>query len=269
MRYAATVSYLGTNYSGYQRQPNQLNHKSIQESIQNAISQVAGGEKVEIFASGRTDAGVHALSQVIHFDCDLDREVDEWFFGINHFLPKDIRINQIKKVENDFHARYCAISRTYRYLIFNQKNTTPFLYQRALAVSQPLNIKKMRKAGKYLVGEHNFNAFRSTECQANNPIRKIHHCKVKKLKQDCICIEVCANAFLHNMMRILVSAIIEVGKENQKPKYIKELIKAEKRDGAIKTQSPFGLYLYDVCYSKKFIFKKKQKKICLSHFLTI
>ena len=242
------IEYDGTAYRGFQKQKNTI--KTIQGCLDKALSQIADQNIVTV-CSGRTDAGVHAYCQTIHFDTASIREIKSWIEGGNALLPKDIRIIWAKGVTNDFHSRFSAISRTYRYIIRNSSLPSALERNQNLWVKENLDLSAMRRASSYLIGENDFSSFRSSSCQSKTPYRNIHSIEVKK-KGDLISIEITANAFLLNMVRIIIGTLLEVGTKKIVPKKVKHILEAKDRRLAGKTSSPKGLYFVGTKYLKKY-----------------
>jgi len=246
-KYAAGIQYDGFGYSGWQIQ----NHgNTVQTHIEEAISHIAN-EPVTVFCSGRTDTGVHAKEQVIHFESHAKRSDYAWRMGCNTKLPDDIRIMWCHEVEESFHARFSATARQYRYIIYNANIESALLKNRVNWVSYPLKEKLMHRAAQFLLGENDFTSFRASSCQANTPFRNIH--KISVLRQDdFIFIDITANAFLHHMVRNIVGSLIDVGKEKKQPEWIKQLVLEKDRRKAGVTALANGLYFikatYPTCY---------------------
>ena len=242
------IEYEGTAYRGFQKQKNTT--KTIQGCLDKALSQIAD-QNILTVCSGRTDAGVHAYCQTIHFDTASIREIKSWIEGGNALLPKDIRIIWAKGVNNDFHSRFSAISRTYRYIIRNSSLPSALERNQNLWVKENLDLSAMRRASSYLIGENDFSSFRSSSCQSKTPYRNIHSIEVKK-KGDLISIEITANAFLLNMVRIITGTLLETGLNKIPPKKVKKILDAKDRRLAGKTASPKGLYFVRTEYLKKY-----------------
>src|SRR5699024_9450555 len=207
-KYALLIEYDGREFKGWQKQTNPP-VRSIEEELEQAVSFIAN-EPVKLICAGRTDAGVHAMNQVVHFETTAIRPKRAWMLGINSNLPNDCAVKDIISVNEEFHARFRAISRTYRYQIFNHPFRSPLKRFYALWNYHPLDVTAMEKGAQYLVGEHDFSAFRSSECQANTPFRNVHYIRFTQ-KEHLIEIELKANAFLHNMVRNIVGTLLEVG----------------------------------------------------------
>ena len=247
-RIAIGVEYEGTAYKGFQKQESTT--KTVQGCIDKALSKVAD-HKIYTICSGRTDAGVHAYCQTIHFDTASFRENKAWIQGGNSFLPKDIRFIWAQKVNNNFHSRFSAISRTYRYIIRNSYFPSALNRNRHLWVKESLDIRNMRRASSYLIGERDFTSFRSTSCQSKTPFRNIYSIKIQK-NDELILIDIIANAFLLNMVRIIVGTLLDVGRKKIVPKKVKLILNAKDRKLASKTSSPEGLYFVGTNYLEKF-----------------
>ena len=236
------VAYKGTNYAGWQKQDNAL---GIEEVIENAFFDCTG-EKVEIFASGRTDAGVHAMEQYFSVKTKF-RQIEKLPIALNHLLPNDIRILWAKEVPNDFHARYSAHKKTYLYRLKTSQIESPFDYETTAYIDYKLNLKKMQEAGKYFIGEHNFKAFCSTGTSVPTFERTIYSLSITQTN-DLFEFEICGNGFLYNMVRIIVGTLIDVGGGKIAPEQIKEIINSQDRQKAGKTMPAKGLTLKCVEY---------------------
>ncbi len=247
-RIALGIEYEGTAYRGFQKQKS--TNKTIQGLLDSALSKVAN-QKISTACSGRTDAGVHAYCQTVHFDTSSIRENNNWINGCNALLPSDIRVLWAKKVPEEFHARFSAVSRTYQYIIRNTGTPSALNRNQSLWVKERVNLKSMRIASSHLIGEHNFTSFRSTSCQSKTPLREIESIKIRKVR-DLILIEITANAFLLNMVRIIVGTLLDVGLKRIPPKKIKNILEAKDRRLAGKTSSPKGLHFVGTKYLKQF-----------------
>ena len=247
-RIALGVEYEGTNYFGFQKQKS--TKQTIQGSLEESISRVAD-HKVKTFCSGRTDAGVHAFMQVIHFDTNAVRSSIEWSRGINSNLPKDIRVLWAKEIDESFHARFSATKRSYIYNILNGPTPSALWADRSLFIPIRLDIQSMKKASKYLIGEHDFSSFRGSGCQSKTPIRNIQAIKISR-KDDFVTLEFTANAFLLHMVRIIVGTLIMVGKKEIQPKEVDKILKQKNRKIAGKTVNSSGLFFLGPCYPRKY-----------------
>jgi tRNA pseudouridine38-40 synthase len=243
MRFAIGIEYDGTNYYGWQRQENV---GSIQEKIENALSKVAD-EPISLTCAGRTDRGVHALLQVAHFDTTKERNNHSWLLGTNGNLPRDIRIIWIRQAPYDFHARYHATSRHYRYVIYNQKVASALLHNHALWCHKPLDEKLMNEAGRFLLGEHDFSSFRGSGCQSKSAKRNVTLLEITR-SENIINIDIKANAFLLHMVRNIVGVLLKIGVGEKAPIWAKEVLEARDRKKAAITVPACGLYLVKVYY---------------------
>jgi len=245
-RIALGLQYDGSSWQGWQTQPH---GKTVQDVLENALAKFCQ-HSIQTVCAGRTDAGVHALEQVVHFDTTAERELFSWVRGVNAYLPSSIVVRWAKQVEggNDgFHARYSATARTYHYLIYNHAIRSPLWEQRAGWVFRPLQAELMQQAAQALVGMHDFSSFRAAQCQAKSPIRTLHRIQLQR-QNDLILISLTANAFLHHMVRNIVGSLIQVGNGNQPVAWIAEVLASRQRELAAPTFSPDGLYLSKVDY---------------------
>ena len=253
-RIALCVSYDGSRYHGWQHQDEVI---SVQQTLEYALACVAN-HPVTVMCAGRTDAGVHATSQIVHFDTDADRSEHAWVFGVNSNLPHDIAVQWAQEVSLDFHARFSALSRTYRYVLCNQP-VRPGVFQKAVSwFYKPLNADLMQAACVHLLGEHDFSAFRGSGCQANHAIRTIYELSVKKQGRMLV-IEVRANAFLLHMVRNIVGVLTDIGTGAKSTSWTKEVLESRDRKVAGMTSAPHGLYLVSVAYPEHFGLPEIQK----------
>ena len=243
MRFALALEYDGNNFCGWQTQSEGC---GVQNYLELAFSNMAG-HKIDIVAAGRTDTGVHALCQVIHFDTETERPLSAWVRGINANLPKSVRVIWAHPVPNDFHARFSARRRDYQFILSNTPVAPAVMANKVSWFHLPLDVEKMVEAARYLVGEHDFSAFRASECQAKSPIRTLYQVEVNK-HGDFIVFSFSGNAFLHHQVRNMVGALVYVGKGNFEPDYIQLLLQARDRTKSPPTFSPDGLYLTGVGY---------------------
>lgn len=247
MKIALGIEYDGSQYYGWQRQQNV---PSIQASIEIALSKIAN-ENINIFCAGRTDAGVHATNQVIHFETNVKRAMTAWTLGVNANLSDDIAVKWARIVNDDFHARFSALARRYRYIIYNQPLRNAIFSKGISHYYPPLDVEKMHNAAQCLVGENDFSAFRAAQCQSLSPYREVHHVKV--IRKNCyIVIDIQANAFVHHMVRNIVGSLIEVGCGNQPIDWISFLLHSKDRTLAAATAKPEGLYLVAVDYPDRY-----------------
>ena len=247
-RVALGIEYDGSEYYGFQRQKS--TEQTIQGNLENSISKVAN-HSIKTFCSGRTDAGVHAFMQVVHFDTESRRSTREWVRGINSYLPHDIKVLWSKELDETFHARFSATHRSYLYRILNNQTPSALWSKRSLFVPQKLDIRAMRAASKYLIGEHDFSSFRGSGCQSNSPVRTIENIKITK-KNNFITFELRANAFLLHMVRIIIGTLLMVGKREIKPVEMKNILNEKDRRISGKTVSSSGLYFLGPKYPAKY-----------------
>ena len=246
MKFAIGVSYCGAGMEGWQSQPS---GNTVQDHLVRAFSEI-GGAPIAVTGAGRTDAGVHASAQVAHFDTSVERPESAWVRGTNSLLPDGIAVQWATPVAADFHARYSALSRTYRYVLYNHPVRPALLAGRTGWFHLPLDLEKMRTAVDCLVGEHDFSSFRSAECQAKTPVRIMQSAGIRASGAYFL-FDFTANAFLHHMIRNIVGCLVYVGKGNQPPQWISELIAAQDRRLAAPTFSADGLYLFAVRYDAR------------------
>ncbi|TCI01633.1 tRNA pseudouridine(38-40) synthase TruA [Corallincola luteus] len=243
MRLALGIEYDGAKYSGWQRQSHAL---GVQQKLEEAIGSIAN-EPIELVCAGRTDAGVHATGQVVHFDTSAERDMGAWTLGVNSKLPDDIAVTWGKLVSDDFHARFTAFARRYRYIIFNERLRPGILRRGVSHYHMPLDAAAMHIAAQCLVGEHDFTSFRAVHCQSNSPMRSLSHITVQR-RGSYIIVDVKANAFLHHMVRNIVGSLIVVGEGEAPTTWIADVLAAKDRCQAGATAKPNGLYLVDVSY---------------------
>ncbi len=246
IRFFVQIEYDGSAYHGFQIQNN--TKKTIQHYLNSALSKVAN-HKVTTICSGRTDAGVHAINQFIHFDTKSKRNIDSWVKGVNSYLPEDIKVKNFYRVDSDMHARFSAKSRSYVYVIKNCATPPALGAKNCLWVRKALNVDKMNKAAKHLIGEKDFSAFRASGCQSNSPVREIFEANILK-KGSYIFFKIKGNAFMLNMVRIIMGTLISVGTDKINITDFKEIIKQKRRKGAGKTISANGLYFLGPEYNE-------------------
>jgi tRNA pseudouridine38-40 synthase len=242
-RVAAIVEYDGTDYAGWQ---SQIHAASVQDAVQAAISFVAG-HPVVVICAGRTDAGVHSLGQVIHFDTVAQRTPRAWVLGANTKLAPSIALQWAAEVTPGFHARHKAVRRVYRYAILNRSERSALQRTRAAWIHRPLDAAAMHAGAQALVGEHDFSAFRSIECQSKTTIRKVDSIQVSR-EGDYLWLEIVANAYLHHMVRNIVGTLIEAQREAAPPEAIRKILEGGDRRYAGATAPAAGLYLWRVEY---------------------
>lgn len=243
MRFALGIEYDGTGWNGWQTQPH---GNTVQDALERALAEFTAHPH-DTTCAGRTDAGVHAKGQVVHFDTAIDRPDWSWVRGLNALLPETIAVRWATPVPDDFHARFSARSREYVYRIFHCATRSPLQSRYATWFYRPLDLAAMQAAAPAVVGEHDFSAFRSSECQAASPIRQLHELEITRLG-SLIEFRLAANAFLHHMVRNLVGSLIEVGRGAQSPEWLAELLASRDRTRAARTFPPQGLCLERVHY---------------------
>ena len=243
MRLALGLAYDGSSRPGWQTQPS---GDALQDCLERALSQVAD-HRVETVCAGRTDAGVHALAQVVHFDTTAERPLNAWVRGVNARLPDCIAVQWARAVQPDFHARFSARSRSYSYLLRSAPVRSPLWRDRAGWVFQSLSLEAMREAAECLRGEHDFSAFRSSQCQASTPVRHLSRLDIQA-RGDWIQLTLTANAFLHHMVRNIVGTLVYVGAGRKPPGWVAEVLQSRQRARAAPTFAPSGLYLCGVDY---------------------
>lgn len=246
-RIALGIQYDGRPYCGWQRQSTV---SSVQQTLEVALSKVAD-EQIQTFCAGRTDRGVHAIEQVVHFDTNKLRPDKAWLLGTNGHLPDEVGVCWVRGVSDQFHARFSALSRTYQYIILNQRARPALWAGKVSWEFEPLDVDLMQQGAQYWLGEHDFSAFRAAGCQSNSPYRNVEYFQVQR-RQNYVVITVRANAFLHHMVRNFVGTLIEIGKGRQEPVWAEELLIGRKRELAAKTAPPDGLYLLCVKYPSEF-----------------
>lgn len=252
-RIALGLEYLGTRYRGWQTQ--QAGVASIQPLVEKALAAIAL-EPISVHSAGRTDAGVHACAQVVHFDTSAARPSRAWVLGTNNKLPKDIRVRWAQPVGQDFHARHAAWARRYRYIIYNSAQPFAQLHDQLAWHLQPLDAQKMHSAAQQLVGEQDFSALRSVRCQSRTPWRHIHFVRVYR-RGYLIVVDVQANAFLHHMVRNLVGALLLIGSGERPSEWLGDLLASKHRAAAGITAPAQGLYMVGVHYPPHFNLPKE------------
>ena len=246
-RLALGVSYDGSPWRGWQSQPH---GQTVQDQFQRAVHQFIT-EPVMTVCSGRTDAGVHALEQVVHLDTPVNRSLESWTRALNGLLPPSISVNWVKPVTNDFHARFSATARTYIYVVRNDRIRSPLVHRRVGWVFYPLNLTLMKEAAARLLGEHDFSSFRASECQAASPVRDLQQVDIEQHGVYYV-FTFKANAFLHHMVRNLMGTLIYVGLQRMTPESVTTLLHDKDRCLAPPTFAPDGLYFARVDYPDSF-----------------
>jgi tRNA pseudouridine38-40 synthase len=244
MRIKCKLAYDGTNYAGYQVQPNK---RTVQGEIEAALAKLHKGQNVRVNASGRTDAGVHAKGQVIHFDTPLSLPEEKWPMALNSSLPNDIVILKAERSSPDFHARYDAVRKEYRYFLQLSKQRDPFLRKYAYQFPYPLDVSMIEEASFQLIGSHDFTSFCSAKTEVEDRVRTLKTLELFE-ENGLLVFRFVGNGFLYNMVRILVGTLLEVGRGERDPASIKEILNKKDRRFAGKTAPGHGLYLWEVYY---------------------
>jgi tRNA pseudouridine38-40 synthase len=240
------VEYDGRPYCGWQSQAEGC---TVQDTLQRALSKIAG-EHISIIAAGRTDTGVHALEQVIHFDTHAERPLTAWVRGVNALLPDSIAARWAHPVPDEFHARFSAHGRSYRYLLINRPVRSAIHAGKAGWFHKPLDVAAMRVAAQCLLGEHDFSAFRAAQCQAKSPIKNLRELEIRR-EGEMLIFDLSAGAFLHHMVRNIVGCLVYVGKGKHPPVWLAEVLESRERSKAAPTFAPDGLYLRRIQYDAK------------------
>ena len=256
MRIALGLQYDGSPYSGWQTQVNQ---HSVQDELESAITAFVGGSSkdfpIKTITAGRTDTGVHALGQVVHFDTNVEREDFSWVRGVNSFLPPSIVVNWAKTVSGEFSARFSAFERTYIYALHVGPCRVPMVHSRAgylmLPSNQGLDVGAIQDSIDCLIGEHDFSSFRSSECQSKTPVKTIYSIEIIS-EEPWIYFRIRGNAFLQHMVRNLVGCFLQIGQGRQKPEWMAEVLAAKDRKMAAPTFMSDGLYLAKIAYPEEF-----------------
>ncbi|MFB6469199.1 tRNA pseudouridine(38-40) synthase TruA [Cytobacillus sp. Hz8] len=243
-RLKCKVQYDGTSFSGYQVQPNK---RTVQGELEKALQRLHKGGMVKVYASGRTDAGVHAKGQIIHFDSPLAIPLIKWETALQSMLPQDIAVSCFEMVAPGFHARFDAKGKEYRYFVHISPQRDPFKRNYSYHYSYPLDFEKMRNASESLLGTHDFTSFCSAKSEVEDKVRTIHAIEISQ-DGDLLMFRFVGNGFLYNMVRILVGTLLEVGSGGLSPASVKEIIERKDRQFAGKTAPPQGLFLWEVFY---------------------
>ncbi len=255
IRYAVGIEYAGTAYSGWQKQDHA---SSVQQHLENAIGFVAN-HPVQLVCAGRTDAGVHAIEQVAHFETAAQRDNRAWLLGSNCRLPRDIRLKWVTPVEDEFHARFSALARSYRYIILNSDVPSALLHGKVSWEFRSLDAERMHQTAQILVGEHDFSAFRAVGCQAKSSSRNIHQISLSR-QGDLIYLDIKANAFLYHMVRNIAGSLMAVGRGDQSREWFAEVFMGKDRRRADVTASAAGLYFLRAYYADQFKLPIEGKK---------
>ena len=254
------VQYDGAPWGGWQTQPH---GNTVQDALERAMAQFSQRDIVTTCA-GRTDAGVHALEQVVHFDTELTRDIFSWVRGVNAFLPPSIAVRWATETasgpEGPFHSRFSARSRTYHYVLYNNAVRAPLLHNRAGWVFRPLDVERMQEAAQCLLGTHDFSAFRAAECQAKSPVKEMQEVQIVR-RGDVIVFTFRASAFLHHMVRNLVGSLIFTGSGRRDVGWLKEVLDGRDRNVAAPTFAPDGLYLAKVGYDEHWQLPQEQSML--------
>ncbi|NWA25935.1 tRNA pseudouridine(38-40) synthase TruA [Pseudomonas gingeri] len=260
-RIALGVEYKGSRYRGWQRQASGV--LTVQQTLEEALSKVADSP-VSLMCAGRTDAGVHACGQVVHFDTSAERSLKAWVMGANINLPHDVSVSWAQVMPAHFHARFKAIARRYRYVIYNDQIRPAHLNQEITWNHRPLDVERMAEAARHLIGTHDFSAFRAGQCQAKSPIKEVHHLRVTR-HGKMIVIDIRAGAFLHHMVRNIAGVLMTIGTGERPVEWAREVLESRVRRTGGVTAHPFGLYLVQVEYRDEFALPQRYIG---PHFLT-
>lgn len=247
MRIALGVEYVGNAFNGWQRQKTGL---GVQEELEKALSKVAD-EDIRLHCAGRTDTGVNAIGQVVHFDTTAERDEKAWTLGVNVNCHTECSVRWATPVADDFHARFSALSRTYRYIMHDSRPRSALLRGRVTHLHKTVDSDLMAEAAKKLIGRHDFTSFRAAECQANSPVREVLNCSVTR-HGDLIYLDIEAHAFLHHMVRNIAGTLIKIGRAERPIEWIDELFEVKDRRQAGMTADPWGLYFMHAKYDEKF-----------------
>lgn len=250
MRIALGVEYDGSPFCGWQ---SQAEGTTVQDTLQRALTVIAGepaAEPISVIAAGRTDTGVHALEQVVHFDTLVERPLTAWVRGVNALLPDSIAVRWAHPVPEEFHARFSAHSRSYRYVLINRATRLAIHAGKAGWYHATLDVAAMQIAAQFLIGKHDFSAFRASQCQAKSPFKQLHQLDIRR-EREMLIFDISADAFLHHMVRNIVGCLVYVGKGKHPPDWMAEVLDGRERKFAAPTFSPDGLYLRRITYDKK------------------
>jgi tRNA pseudouridine38-40 synthase len=250
MRVAVGVEYDGSAFHGWEKQKGDL--PTVQGAVEKALSQVANGAPVPVVCAGRTDTGVHALCQVIHFDAPVSRPLKAWLLGGNTYLPPSVRFLWTQEMPEEFHARYSAVARSYQYTILNRAVAPGLFGGNVSWCYRPLDVSLMQQAANFLLGTHDFNAYRTRACQAHSSVRTLHSLAVSR-DRDLVIIKVKANAFLQHMVRNLAGVLMAIGKGECPPEWAKEVLDSRDRTQGGVTAPPQGLTFMQVDYAEEFV----------------
>lgn len=251
-RFAVGIEFCGIRYKGWQTQ--EVGIRTVQATLESVLSQIAA-HPVHLQGAGRTDAGVHATNMVAHFDSTAIRPIKGWLLGANSSLPKDIALQWIKPVAADFHARFKAQSRRYRYVVYSSPSRPALLHKQVTHAYYPLDVDKMIQAASKFEGTHNFESFRASSCQSKQPVRHVSHCRL--IQHGCyLVLDIQADGFLHHMVRNIMGCLLEIGQGMYEIDHIDEIFAAEDRKAAGITAPSDGLYFIQADYPQRFEFPK-------------
>lgn len=245
-RYKAIIAYDGTHFNGFQKQPN---GRTVQEEMEKTLKKMANGKEITVFGSGRTDAGVHAMGQVIHFDYPEERPLERMRFALDTQSPEDIAVKAVEIVSDDFHARYLVKEKTYQFRVDIGKPRSPFRRHYASYFPYPLDLSKIQRALPDLIGTHDFTSFCASGSSIEDKVRTIYEAKMEVNEaRDELLFTFRGNGFLYKMIRILVGTLLKIGNGRLSEDSIPEIIAKKDRNAAGPTAHPEGLYLYEVVY---------------------
>lgn len=247
MRIALGISYLGSAYHGWQSQPS---GQTVQDQLERALAQFADVDALHTLCAGRTDAGVHGLGQVVHFDTDITRAMNSWVRGTNRYLPLDVAVQWAHEVPTEFHARASATARRYSYIVLESPVRPSLEAGRVGWVFRPLDLAAMEAAAQHLLGEHDFSSFRAAQCQALSPVKHMRRIDIRRHGAYWR-FDFEANAFLHHMIRNLMGCLVAVGQGLRPPAWMAEVLAARSRDAAAPTFAPDGLYFVGPVYDAR------------------
>lgn len=253
MRIALGIEFNGARFGGWQTQGHDPN--TVQETLEKALGRVAN-HPVILHAAGRTDAGVHASGMVAHFDTESVRPERAWLMGVNTWLPDQVAIRWAQPVDDEFHARFKAVSRRYRYVIYNHRYRSALWDKQVTWNYNPLDVSRMAEAARHLVGEHDFTSYRAVHCQARDPVKHVHFLEVSQ-RGRLIVLDVQANGFLHHMVRNIAGVLMAIGQGKADPAWAKEVLEARDRTLGGVTAPPWGLYFVDVQYPERFVLPRE------------
>jgi tRNA pseudouridine38-40 synthase len=248
MRIALGIEYDGSEFAGWQLQ--EAGVRTVQGAVEQALSRVAD-HPLRVICAGRTDTGVHATAQVVHFETQAERDMRSWIYGANANLPKTVSVQWARVVSDDFHARFSALRRRYRYVILNREIRPAFLAARVAWEYRPLDEALMLMAARDLEGTHDFSAYRAVACQAKSPVRTLYELAVHR-DRDLVILDLEANAFLHHMVRNIAGVLMDIGAGKQQPGWAREVLESRDRTLGGITAQPHGLYLTGVGYPGHF-----------------